>query len=212
MTELVILRHGYSEGNKEKRFSGQMNVPLDNVGKNQAESVAKFIADNFKVDAIYSSDLSRAYDTVKPLADKLGLEIVKDVNLREVDVGKWQGMLIEDAKNEFPEEFAAYKENVGRSRFPGGESYEEAMNRGKDVIEKIAKENDGKTVVIATHGGIIRTLRAAWNRISLDEIKTIPHVPNASATVVAYDNGKINWIKIGSVEHLDDKTTEEGVK
>ena len=79
MTDLVILRHGYSEGNKEKRFSGQMNVPLDNVGKNQAESVAKFIADNFKVDAIYSSDLSRAYDTVKPLADKLGLEIVKDI-------------------------------------------------------------------------------------------------------------------------------------
>lgn len=212
MVYFIIIRHGYSTGNKEKRFSGQMDVPLDNIGLSQAKSIAEYIIENFKVDSIYSSDLCRAYETVKPIADALELPIHRCKKLREVDVGKWQGMLIEDVKKEFPESFELYRQNPGISQFDGGESYADVMIRGKLAFEKIAEENEGKTVVVATHGGVIRTLRASWNNIPAERIKDIPHVPNGSVTIAEYDKGNINWIQIGYIEHLTDKTTEKGVK
>lgn len=212
MVKFLIIRHGFSMGNKEKRFSGQMDVALDHIGLEQANSISKYIAENFKVDAIYSSDLIRAYDTVKPLSETLNLPIKKLFSLREVDVGDWEGKLIEDVKEEFPESFELYRTNPGISRFDGGESYADALERGKLTFEKIAEENQGKTVVVATHGGIIRTLRAAWTNTPLENIKDIPHVPNASITIAEYDNGKANLITIGYTGHLENKTTEEGVK
>ncbi len=212
MVKFLIIRHGFSMGNKEKRFSGQMDVALDDIGQAQAKSIAKYIAENFKVGAIYSSDLIRAYDTVKPLADALNIPVNKLFTLREVDVGDWEGKLIEDVKKEFPVSFELYRTNPGVSRFDGGESYADAMERGKLTFEKIAELNQGKTVVIATHGGIIRTLRAAWTNTTLENIKAIPHVPNASITIAEYDSGKANLTTIGYTGHLENKTTEEGVK
>ena len=212
MVKFLIIRHGYSVGNKEKRFSGQMDLALDSTGKAQAISVSKYISENYKVDSIYSSDLIRAYDTVAPLAEKINLPVTRLSALREVDVGLWEGKLIEDVKKEFPESFELYRTNPGISKFDGGESYEDAMHRGRLCFEKIAKENDGKTIVVATHGGIIRTLRAAWTNTPLENIKDIPHVPNASITIAEYDNGKATLTETGYTDHLDNKTTEEGVK
>lgn len=212
MVEFIIVRHGYSEGNKEKKFSGQMDVALDSVGKLQAESTAKYISENFDVDKIYSSDLLRAYETALPIEAALGINITKCFGLREIDVGKWQGMLIEDVKKQFPESFELYRKNPGCAKFDGGESYAELMMRAKLAFEKIADENEGKTVVVVTHGGVIRTLRAAWSGLGLEDIKDIPHVPNASITVAEYNSGRFELVQIGYTEHLDDRTTEEGIK
>ena len=212
MVTFIIIRHGFSLGNKEQRFSGQMDVSLDEVGQAQAISTAEYILKNFTINSIYASDLSRALDTVTPIADTLGIAVNKCKELREVHVGKWQGMLIKDVEMEYPESFALYKESPGTFRFDGGESYADMMHRVKLAFEKIAEENEGKTVVVGTHGGVIRTLRAAWNNMSLDRIKEIPHVPNGSITIVEYENGSVKWLRVGYCEHLTDKTTEEGIK
>ena len=212
MTRLIIVRHGFSCGNKEKRFSGQMDVSLDEIGYAQANDISKYILDNFKVDTIYSSDLSRACDTVKPIAKALNLPIHTLKELREVDVGEWQGMLIDEVKEKYPESFNLYKSKPGIARFDGGESYQLMLDRVKPAIEKIVKENDGKTVVIGTHGGVIRVLRSAWQNIPLENIETIPHVPNASVTVIEYSNGIANLVKVGYNDYLSNRTTEAGVK
>ncbi len=212
MVTFIIIRHGYSQGNKEKRFSGQLDVPLDDIGVLQAKSVAEYVLENFKVDSIYSSDLSRAYETVKPIGDVLGLEVQKCKELREVDVGKWQGKLVEDIKKEDLEGFESYRTNPGLFIFEGGESYIAAMERAALALDKIARENEGKTVVIGTHGGIVRTLRASWNNIPAEGIKDIPHVLNASVTVAEYDKGNVRWLQIGYSDHLADKVTEQAIK
>ena len=212
MTRFIIIRHGFSQGNKEKRFSGQMDVPLDAVGVSQARSIARYILENYKVDCVYASDLCRAYDTVKPIADALDLPVIKEPLLREVDVGRWQGMLIEDVKRLFPESFERYRATPGLARFDGGEGYIDVMERGKRALAKIAAEHDGETVLIGTHGGVIRTMRAAWAGTDLAQIQEIPHVPNASTTVVEYENGNVRPIMIGYDAYLEDKTTEEGIK
>lgn len=212
MVRFVIVRHGYSQGNKENRFSGQMDVPLDDVGRKQAKCTAEFILNHYRVDNIYSSDLRRAYDTVKPIADTLGLEVIQSKDLREVDVGTWQGRLIEEIKREYPESFERYRKYPGLSNFGDGESYADVQHRALRFLSRTAMENDGKTVVIGTHGGVIRTLRAAWTSVKLEEVKRIPHVPNGSVTVVDYDYKTWNIIEVGYTDHLTDKITEEGVK
>lgn len=212
MVTFLIVRHGYSMGNKEKRFSGQMDVALDEIGLRQARSIAEYVLANFCVDAIYASDLQRAVDTVKPVADALKLPVITRKNLREVDVGDWQGKLITDVEKQYPESFALYKENPGLSRFDGGESYAQLQQRVVQAFEKIAADNDGKTVLVGTHGGVIRTLRAAWTGTPLDKIKEIPHVPNASVTVAIYESGRFALKDVGYCDYLSDKTTEEGVK
>lgn len=212
MVRFIIVRHGYSIGNKSRKFSGQWDVPLDEIGYEQAESVCEYISKNFEIDGIYSSDLCRAYDTVKPLGEALGMEIKKCRELREVDVGLWQGKFIEDVEKEFPDGYKLYRENAGLSKFDGGESFVDLMNRGRDIFEKIALENDEKTIVVGTHGGVIRTLRAAWNGIAPENIKDIPQVPNASVTIALYEgNGKVTWEKIGDASHLV-RVTEEVFK
>lgn len=212
MVRFIIIRHGYSKGNKEKRFSGQMDLPLDDVGVMQAESTAKYILDNFCVDSVYSSDLSRAYETVRPIADALNINVNKHAGLREVDVGYWQGMLIEDVEKAFPESFRIYKQTPGLAHFDGGESFGQLLERVLRTMDAIAEENDGKTVVVGTHGGVIRTLRTAWAQIPLGNMQQIPHVPNSSVTVVDYESGKAEFVQTGYNGHLADRTTEEGVK
>lgn len=212
MVTLLIVRHGYSMGNKEKRFSGQMDVALDEIGYRQAQSIAEYVLANFRIDAVYASDLQRAVDTVKPIADALKLSVIECKSLREVDVGDWQGKRIADVEKEYSESFALYKENPGLSRFDGGESYAQLQQRVAAAMEEIAAENEGKTVLVGTHGGVIRTLRAAWTGTPLEKIRDIPHVPNASVTVAVCENGRFTLKTVGYCDYLSDKTTEEGVK
>ena len=212
MTTLLIIRHGYSLGNKEKRFSGQADLPLDEAGCRQAEQTAQHVLSHYTVDAVYASDLSRAYDTVKPIAEARGLPVCTDKALREVDVGDWQGKRIDEVERQYPESFGLYKRKPGLVRFDGGESDGTMLERALPAVERIAEENEGKTVVIGTHGGVIRVLRAAWTGVSLDQIEEIPHVANGSVTVVEYERGRVTLRLVGDTAHLSERVTEEGIR
>ncbi len=212
MTKFIIVRHGYSIANKEKRFAGQLDIDLDERGLAQAQSVADYIVENFKVDSIYSSDLTRTVKTVKPTAERLGLTINKCKELREVDVGSWQGRLIEDIKKEYPEDFEIYLKTPGLCRFGDGENHSDCLYRAKAFLDKLAEENEGKTIVIGTHGGVIRALRAYFKNIPMDKLQELTHVPNASITIIEYNNGEVKLLEEGYAEHLSDRTTEAPIK
>ena len=212
MVRFLIIRHGYSKSNKEKKFTGQMDVGLDTVGFIQAEDTGQYVSEKYHIDKIYSSDLCRAYETAIPLAKRVNLPIITRTDLREADVGIWQGMLIEDVRKKYPEEFEKYRVNPGETPFPGGESYGDLMVRAEKALREIAMENEGKTVAIVTHGGVIRALWCAWNGDSVANIKNIHHVDNASVTEVEFENDSIKFIITGYSDHLTEKVTEEGVK
>lgn len=213
MVRFVIIRHGYSVTNKAGKFAGQSDVSLDELGYTQAEDTARYVLDNYKIDKIYSSDLCRAVDTAKPIAEALGLPINTYKELREISAGCWEGRLIEDIKREYPEAFEKWATDVGNARCGDGESSAELTERCRKIFKKIARQNEGKTVVVATHGGVIRALRSAWLGISLDDMKNVPHVANASVTEVLYDNetDTAELTLIGYNEHLKDKVTEFAV-
>lgn len=201
MVKILLIRHGETDYNKEHRVQGQLNSTLTPEGIQQAEDVAEYLAENYTIDAIYSSDLDRAVNTAKPLAERLELPIHTTKDLRELHLGLWQGLLYPDAEKRFPETARMRKVDPGNTRYEEGESYWDLMNRSTAAIDRIAKENDGKTVAVYSHGGTIRALICAWMSLPIEKIFTVPAIPNTAVNVLTYDNGKVEFLLRDSVEH-----------
>jgi glucosyl-3-phosphoglycerate phosphatase len=149
---LVLWRHGRTEWNVTGRFQGQADVPLDEVGRKQAVAAARNVA-GFEPVAIFSSDLSRTYQTAEPLAALTGLEIQTDKRLREIHVGSWEGLLGDEIRAQDPDlaERVWLGEDVRRS--PTGESPQEVADRVAEALTEIAETaDDGKTIAVVTHG------------------------------------------------------------
>lgn len=202
MTRFIIVRHGYSENNKEKKFTGHIDVNLDKIGYSQAEDVKNYVLSNYKIDKVYSSDLKRAFETVKPIAEHLNLPLVKMEAFREINVGKWQGMTFEDVAKEYPNEFGNVANRTDSFRYPGGESIGEMKERFISALDKIAEENENKTVVIGTHGGAVRLLVSHFEKNERESIA----IPNGSITVLTYEKENVKFEKIGFLEHLSNVT------
>ena len=202
MIKFIIVRHGYSVANKDKRFCGQNDVPLDETGYLQAEDVSEYIKDNFHVDAIYSSDLKRAYDTVKPLSDAIGVPIICHEGFREINVGDWRGLTLDEAAKKFPETYEKYMTNPWASKFEGGESYADVTKRAMAALDEIITKQKNGTVVIATHGGVVSTILAAAKNSP-----EVSHVANASISVIEYsDEGKWSVSVVGYCDFLKTQT------
>lgn len=200
MTRLILLRHGESEANSLNIFSGQSNVPLTELGVAQAELAAKYLLESEKIDVIYSSDLDRAYNTALPIATALGLPIIKDSTIREFDVGLWVGKTHEQIKKEYPE---SYYQDFCARQYPGGEYVPDAFERSVSNITRIANDNPDKTVLIASHGGIIRCFDAFSKGYSKNEINKVSGPHNASISIYKIEGERITPIRTDITEHLE---------
>lgn len=202
MVTFLLVRHGESLYNMQRCFTGHSDIPLTELGEKQAELTAQYLTEHFKVDAIWSSDLQRAKSTAKPCADRLGLPIHCDSDLRETNVGEWQDRLFADVCLEYPHEIEKYRDRTIDFRFPGGENSAEVYARASRALARIAAENDGKTVAVFSHGGVIRTLCRNWLGLKPEQFHEAPMATNASVTVVRYDNGTAELLQISYDEHL----------
>ena len=148
-TRLVLWRHGQTRWNAENRFQGQSDIPLDAVGKQQAERAARLLA-GLRPDAIVSSDLSRALATAAPLARLTGLTVTTDKDLRERYGGLWEGLTDPEIRARYPDEHAAWLP-------PEGESSAVVADRAGAALERVAAGMaPGTLVVVVSHGAAIR--------------------------------------------------------
>ena len=201
MTKFIVVRHGQSEGNAKGEFHGQYNSDLTELGHRQAECTAEYV-DRYTIDAIYSSDIRRAYSTAKHTADRRGMLVITDTGLREIFAGDWEQMKFSDIEEKYPEERRIWYEDVAHCKIPGGESVAEMAERVNAAFERIAAENDGKTVFVATHFTPIRAMCCRWHGWPLDGMQKIKGVVNASVTIVEYDGDKRKIVCVGEAEHL----------
>ena len=207
MTTLILIRHGESETNYKKIFTGNLNPDLTEKGLHQAELASDYIVNNYKVNKIYASDLKRAYTTAVPASEKFGLEIIPSEQLREINGGEWQDKTYIDIKEEYPDSYGLWLSDIGNAVCTGGESVKELCDRVMKQLTEISEENDGKTVLIATHATPIRAFQTMCEHGTLDEMKNVPWVPNSSITVAEYENGSFTLKVIGENSYLSDFAT-----
>lgn len=205
MTRFIMIRHGFSVANNEKRFAGHSDFPLTDIGRLQAEKCAEALKDEH-IDAIYASDLSRAFETAIPVAKAHGLTVVPHKGLREIFAGEWEGKTFDELDKKYSE-YGIWKTDIGHTHPDGGESVRELSGRVLSTLAEIADMNEGKTVCIATHATPIRSVCTAAAGLDACEMVKIPWVSNASVSIFEYENGTFHAIKVDDASHLGDLKT-----
>jgi broad specificity phosphatase PhoE len=192
MTTVYFIRHGQSTANLSQCFAGHIDVSLTDLGRKQAVCTAEFLADK-PIDAVYSSDLSRAYDTARTIADKHGLTVQTSPQLREIYAGEWEGRRFDDLE-ENEESYRHWIREIGTATCRGGESVVALQQRVADAVAEIVAKHPNESICIVSHGTPIRTMTALWTDTPIELLLTVPWASNASATVVEFTSpheGKI---------------------
>ncbi len=195
-TTLIFLRHGQSLGNATRSLLGHTDLGLSELGHRQAELAVRSV--KLKgIDKIYSSDLIRAVQTAEPSALALGLTVNPTADFREIYLGDWEGVSCEAlAEANDPLYCVDFKYRFGYFHAPGGESAVDVGERIYKMAEKYARENEGKTLLIACHAAAIRTLCARVLGYDRDGLSCAIGFPdNASLTTLEYENGQFTLVR-----------------
>jgi broad specificity phosphatase PhoE len=153
-TRILLARHAETDWNRIGRWQGHADQPLNETGREQAAELGRRLKGRDVV-AVYSSDLRRARDTATIVGAELGIEVVQDPELREIDVGSWSGLTRSEVAERFPEGYTRWQAGeIGHD----GETREQLAARVIPAVERIAHAHPGDTVLVVTHGGVIRTL------------------------------------------------------
>jgi broad specificity phosphatase PhoE len=163
-TTIVLVRHGETDWNRERRFQGHADTPLNDAGRRQARELAEALGSE-RLSAVYTSPLRRASETARIVAGELGLEARELEALREIDVGDWQGMTVDEVRARFPER----ADVAWRSGWPNGETNEELAARVVPALFDLGRRHAGNRVLGVTHAGPIRAALAAAAGLSYDE-------------------------------------------
>lgn len=205
-TELILIRHGQSVGNLNHAFLGHTDLPLTELGHAQAERAAAYLATT-SPDAIYASDLSRAYQTAEHTASKLALPITKSRELREIYAGAWEAMRFDLICEEFDADFTVWLTDIGAACPTGGEAVSALYERIYKELMRIAEENAGGRVLVFLHATPIRSIGARLLGYGLSGMKDLPWPTNASATRLVYEDGTFSLLEYSRDDYLGDTVT-----
>jgi broad specificity phosphatase PhoE len=163
-TTIVLVRHGETDWNRERRFQGHADTPLNEAGRAQAAELAELLREE-RLSAVYTSPLRRANETAQIVAARLGLRASELDPLREIDVGDWQGLTVDEVRTRFPE----LAEVAWHAGWPKGETYDELAARVVPALYELARQHAGERVLGITHAGPIRAALAAATGLSHEE-------------------------------------------
>ena len=193
--EIILIRHAQSKGNEANVVQGHIDTGLSELGNKQAKSLSTHFNPG-DLNVIYSSDLDRAIQTAKPIADKLNLEIKIDSDLREADFGIWEKLTYEEVREKYPQEYNAWHTNY-HIRPSWLESFKSHQNRIQKAIKKILSDNNtADRIAVFTHGGSIKTQVGYFNKLSGEELTQLK-TANCSLTLLKfnstmkYEDGKL---------------------
>ena len=162
---ILLARHGETTENRERRFQGQKDVPLNDRGREQALELAAAV-EREPIAVIYTSPLIRAKETADIVAERIGREVRADERLKEVDVGEWQDRLKADVERDDPDAWAAFRRAGDEFRFPGGESFAEQQERVVAALVDITQRGELPALVVC-HRGVVRCALAHTHRRGL---------------------------------------------
>jgi broad specificity phosphatase PhoE len=185
-TRLILIRHGITDWNIQKRYQGQTDIPLNEQGKEQARQAAAELAST-PIDTFYASDLKRALETAQIIAKDRNLEIKTNPKLRETHFGVWEGLTIADIKVKYPDLLEKANSDPFNTIFPTGESRGQMFARVGNELKEIAKAHPGETVAIASHEGSISAGICGLLNQSFIEMRPKYRLDNAAFHILEQD-------------------------
>jgi len=197
---LIVIRHGETVWNREKRMQGTTDTPLTDVGREQAQALGRRLAGHAFV-ALYTSDLSRARDTARAIAEHTGRAAVTEPRLQERRFGIFEGLTFEEIVARYPEEHARFASRDPDYAVPGGESAHSFTQRCVGCLAEIAGRHRGHEVVVVTHGLVLDSLYRAAHGLDHGARRPVPLI-NASLNVFGYDGAAWRLELWGDISHL----------
>ena len=203
-TQVLLIRHGQSEGNAEGRFGGHTDTPLSPRGLQQAIATADTLATE-SVTQIYSSDLPRAIETAIPLAKLIGREVHSTEAFRERSVGIMEGLTFEDAAQRHPNQYGALLRRDFEHVLTGGESYRQLLDRAWRKLDEIIALHRGEKIAVFSHTGTICILALhLMGALDAPELKPV-WISTNNCGITRFelrDDGFIRVIAINDTRHL----------
>ncbi|MFN7154123.1 MAG: histidine phosphatase family protein [Acidovorax sp.] len=208
MTELILIRHGETDWNRELRFQGHVDVPLNATGHEQARRLAdRLAAEKLVVDHLVCSDLIRTQQTATPslqvLFPQLHIHTLTDARLREQAFGEVDGKRVEDVKLEHADAWAQWLRFEADYGMPGGETTRQFHTRVMDAVRRIAQQYQGQKVMVVTHGGVLDMIWRTARGTGLDGPRQ-SDIPNAGLNRVRVEGHVVEVLDWADVRHLAD--------
>jgi probable phosphoglycerate mutase len=204
VTEILLIRHGETAWNVEKRLQGHLDIPLNAEGQRQANALGRSLLGE-QIDVIIASDLLRARQTAQEIAAPRGMTVHFDAGLRERCYGAFEGMLHAEIGERYPDAFAAWKARDMHTRFPQGvnvaETLQEFVDRAVGAITRIAGEYKHRKLALVTHGGVLECAYRAAQGIGFAHARDFD-IFNAAINRFVWDGKALKLTQWGDVAHL----------
>ena len=199
-TEIILIRHGETEWNSQQRMQGHSNSDLSSVGQAQIQALGQWMK-NVTFDHIYSSDSLRAKQTAEAITQFSGHELKIDLRLREKNLGVFEGLTSEEARERHPEVFRLFKTAGSKYVIDEGESTQQLQDRALEIVDEIRIKHPEEHVLLVTHGGFIRVVMKHSLGLSL-ETPTRFLIRNTGVFRLVWED---KWIvsQMGGVSHLE---------
>jgi len=208
VTRLCLVRHGETTWNAERRLQGQLDIELNQLGRHQAQAAAQRLLEE-PVDALYASDLARAWHTAERIEQALGLPRQAAPEFRERRYGAFEGLTYDEAKARYPEAYHRFETRDPAFPLPGGgESLEDVHGRVTGRLAAIAAAHPGATVVIVTHGGVLDIVNRFVRAVPLMAPRDFA-IPNAGLNWLSVQGGRWEIEAWGETEHLQQAALDE---
>jgi probable phosphoglycerate mutase len=202
MTDFVFIRHGETDWNRQQRFQGQTDVPLNPAGLAQAAHLARRLGPE-RADLLVSSDLERARQTAAPLAAAWSLQPTLEPGLREQHFGVLEGLDVPTIKAQHPDLWARWLEHRADFALPGGESLRQFHTRVLEAVRALAAAaGPGRTLAVVTHGGVLDMLWRSAHGLPLDGLRAC-EIPNTGINRLRWKNGTLDIVQWADVAHLE---------
>lgn len=211
MTEILLIRHGETDWNAERRLQGHLDIALNAQGERQAAALGQALLQE-PLDAIYASDLQRARQTAQAIAAPRGMTVRLDPGLRERCYGAFEGLRYADIGAAYPEAYAAWQAREIDARYPPGvniaETLREFFVRAVGAVTRLASEGRYRKIAIVSHGGVLECAYRAATGTGLLQARDFD-VLNASVNRLHWDGNALRISAWGDVAHLADATLDE---
>ena len=199
MTEIYLIRHGEAEGNVFRRIHGFYDSLLTPRGMAQVKCVEKRF-DNIRIDACYSSDLTRTSLTARSIYVPKGLKLHRDPRFREINLGTWEDQPFGWLELHHPDQMALFNDRPAQWRAEGAETFDEYSQRFLEGVVEAAQDHDGGAVAIFAHGCVIRSL--LMRQFFGSDVSKLPYSDNTGVSKLIYDKGTFTYEFVNDNSHL----------